>query len=227
MRGIFSGVLVTVFLLTAFSTLAQRSEVGAGIGTFNYTGDLVKFYNFRYSKPAVTVFYRSNLSNVVSFRASVTGGKMGASDNSSDPLGAVRQASFNIFLMEVSGVAEYHFMNWRETKRFVRFSPYFFAGLGLFGISGNGDKPAEYSNIQGTIPFGAGIKYVYTPKLYFSLEFGVRKTFFDYLDNLSGGVPDNKTVPFGNPNTNDAYYFLGITVTRTFYNVPCPRSPYK
>lgn len=226
MKGTLAGLSIYVCLLTT-TVHAQRSEVGAGVGTFNYTGDLVKFYNFRYSKPAVTVFYRSNISNVVSFRASVTGGKIGATDNSQDPLGAVRNASFNIFLMEVAGVAEYHFMNWRETKRFVRFSPYFFAGLGLFGISGNIEKQEEYSNIQGTIPFGAGLKYVYTPKLYFSLEFGVRKTFFDHLDNISGGDTGNKAVPFGNPNTNDAYYFFGITVTRTFYNVPCPRSPYK
>lgn len=227
MRGFFSGVLVTVFLLAALTVQAQRSEVGAGIGTFNYTGDLVKFYNFKYSKPAITVFYRSNISNVVSFRASATGGKIGASDKQDDPFGSFRSASFDIFLMEFSGVTEYHFMNWRETKRFVRFSPYFFAGFGLFGITGNENKPDEYSNVQATIPFGAGLKYVYTPKLYFSLEFGVRKTFFDYLDNISTGDPDNKAVPFGNPNTNDAYYFLGITVTRTFYNVPCPRSPYK
>lgn len=227
MRGIASVLLGVALLITA-SAHAQRSEIGAGIGTFNYTGDLVKFYNFRYSKPAVTVFYRSNLSNVVSFRTAVTAGKIGASDKATDTFGNFRKASFNLFLMEISGVAEYHFMNWRETKRFVRFSPYFFAGLGLFGISGDVQKQAEYSNIQGAIPFGAGIKYVYTPKWYFSLEFGARKTFFDYLDNVSGGVSDDKyAADFGNPNTNDAYYFLGITITRTFYDVPCPRNPYK
>ncbi len=35
---------------------------------------LSQTYNFKYSKPAATVFYRSNLSKVVSFRAAVTGG---------------------------------------------------------------------------------------------------------------------------------------------------------
>lgn len=219
-------VLASLIFISSQS-IAQRSEIGFGIGTFNYTGDLVRTYNFKYSKPAATVFYRSNLSNVVSFRAAVTGGKIGASEKPIDPFAVNRNASFDLFLLETSAVVEYHFLNWRDTKRFVRFTPYLFAGLGLFGISGNGQKNAEYSNVQGSIPFGGGVKYVYNPKWYISLEFGIRKTFFDYLDNISEGDPRDKNYQYGNPNDNDNYYFLGITLTRTFYNIPCPTNPYK
>lgn len=219
-------VLASLILISSQS-IAQRSEIGFGIGTFNYTGDLVRTYNFKYSKPAATVFYRSNLSNVVSFRAAVTGGKIGASEKPIDPFAVNRNASFDLFLLETSAVVEYHFLNWRDTKRFVRFTPYLFAGLGLFGISGNGQKNAEYSNVQGSIPFGGGVKYVYNPKWYISLEFGIRKTFFDYLDNISEGDPRDKNYQYGNPNDNDNYYFLGITLTRTFYSIPCPTNPYK
>jgi hypothetical protein len=129
--------------------------------------------------------------------------------------------------MEASTVMEYHFLNWRETKRFVRFTPYLFGGLGLFGISGNAEKTAEYSNVQAVIPFGVGVKYVYTPKWYFGLELGIRKTFFDYLDNVSAGDQRYKNFKYGNPNDNDVYYFLGISITRTFYDIPCPKNPYK
>jgi hypothetical protein len=196
-------------------------------GTFNYTGDLVRTYDFKYSKPAATVFYRSNLSKVVSFRAAVTAGKIGASEKPIDPFAVNRNASFDQFLFEASTVMEYHFLNWRETKRFVRFTPYLFAGFGLFGLSGNVVKPEEYSNVQGAIPFGAGVKYIYNPKWYISLEFGIRKTFFDYLDNVSKGDPRDKNYQYGNSNDNDNYYFLGITLTRTFYTIPCPTNPYK
>ncbi len=219
-------VFTFLFLISAGS-IAQRSEIGFGIGTFNYTGDLVRNYNFKYSKPAATVFYRSNLSKVVSFRAAFTAGKIGASEKPIDAFAVNRNASFNLFLLEASTVMEYHFLNWRETKRFVRFTPYLFAGLGLFGISGNAQKNAEYSNVQGSIPFGAGVKYIYNPKWYLSLEFGIRKTFFDYLDNISAGDPRDKNYQYGNPNDNDNYYFLGITLTRTFYSIPCPANPYK
>jgi hypothetical protein len=217
----------SIFLFLSVSALAQRSEIGFGLGTFNYTGDLVRSYNFKYSKPAGTVFFRSNLSKVVSFRAGITAGKIGASEKPIDAFAVNRNASFDLFLMEASTVMEYHFLNWRDTKRFVRFTPYLFAGLGLFGISGEVNKTQEYSNVQGSVPFGAGVKYIYNPKWYLSLEFGIRKTFFDYLDNISAGDPRDKNYQYGNPNDNDNYYFLGITLTRTFYNIPCPTNPYK
>lgn len=220
---------LSVILLVFFTgTLtAQHSEVGFGLGTLNYTGDLVRTYNFKYSKPAATVFFRSNLSRVVSFRTSITAGKIGASEKPIDAAAAIRDASFDLFLMEASMAMEYHFLNWRETKRFIRFTPYLFGGIALFGISGNIQKQAEYSNVQVSIPFGGGVKYVYNPKWYFALEFGVRKTFFDYLDNVSAGDIRTKNYQYGNPNDNDNYYFIGISVTRTFYSIPCPTNPYK
>ena len=61
----------------------------------------------------------------------------------------------------------------------IRFTPYLFGGLGLFGISGAQNKTAEYSNVQGVIPFGVGFKYVVNPKWYMALEIGARKTTFD------------------------------------------------
>lgn len=220
-------LFVVVIFFVSFPSLAQRSEIGFGIGTFNYTGDLVRTYDFKYSKPAGTVFYRSNLSKVVSFRAAITAGKIGATEKPIDPFAVNRNASFDLFMVEASTVMEYHFLNWRETKRFVRFTPYLFVGLGLFGLSGDVQKTQEYSNVQGSVPFGAGIKYIYNPKWYISLEFGIRKTFFDYLDNISKGDPRDKNYQYGNPNDNDNYYFLGITLTRTFYTIPCPTNPYK
>ncbi|HYG01244.1 MAG TPA: DUF6089 family protein [Chryseosolibacter sp.] len=219
-------VIVFASLGTCF---AQRSEVGFGIGTFNYTGDLSRNYNILNSKPAGTLLYRSNLSRVVSFRGAATAGKLGAFDKrqKNDPFANNRSASFNIFLLEFSGVMEYHFLNWREDRRILRFTPYMFAGLGVFGMSGSRSKPEAYSDIQGTIPFGIGAKYVINPYWYVALEFGARKTFFDYLDNISYGDQRFKNYQYGNPEDNDAYYFFGITLTRTFYVIPCPTNPYK
>lgn len=215
--------------LMASSLSAQKSEVGFGFGTFNYTGDLARTYNILNSKPGVTVFYRSNLSRVVSVRAGLTAGGVGATDDRPiDAFAEQRQASFDIFLMEASTVMEYHFMNWRDSKHMLRFTPYLFGGLGIFGMSGTQDKPSEYSNVQAAIPFGLGIKYIVNPKWYLSLEFGARKTFFDYLDNVSAGSNQLvKNYQYGNPYDNDAYYFVGVSITRTFYEIPCPTNPYK
>lgn len=216
------------FFFIATTVVAQRSEFGFGIGTFNYTGDLVRNYNFKYSRPAATVIYRSNINKIVSFRAALTGGKVEASEKPIDAFAAKRNASFDIFLLEGSMGIEYHFLNWKDTRVPMRFTPYLFGGLALFGISGNDTKPAEYSNVQMAIPFGGGLKYIVNPRWYVALEFGIRKTFFDYLDNVSDFKDQTqKNYRYGNPNDNDNYYFLGITLTRTFYDIPCPTNPYK
>lgn len=230
MRGLFLKVFgVAGFMMIACTLSAQKSEVGFGVGTFNYTGDLARSYDVRNSRPAVTVFYRSNLSKVVSFRAALTGGNIGASDKRPiDAFAERRDAAFSLFLMEASTVMEYHFMNWRDDKHFMRYTPYLFAGLGIFGISGTQNKATQYSNVQGAIPFGLGIKYILNPKWYVGLEFGARKTFFDYLDNVSAGSNQLvKNYQYGNPYDNDVYYFFGLSITRTFYEIPCPTNPYK
>lgn len=223
------GLFVTCLITTCQAQITQRSEVGFGLGTFNYTGDLVRSYNFTFSQPAATLFYRSNLSKVVSFRAAFTAGKLGASDTSVpiDAFSTQRRASFSIFMAELSGVYEYHFLDWRDDKRRLRFTPYVFAGLALFNILGNPPKNSQYSSIQMAIPFGGGIKYVLNPKYYVAVEFGIRKTFFDYLDNISEGDPSFKNYQYGNKFDYDTYYFLGITLTRTFYDIPCATNPYK
>ena len=222
-------VLFWIFVFQAQGQLSQNNEVGGGLGVFTYSGDLVRNFNLLYSKPAATVFYRRNVNKIVSFRAGITFGKIGATDNRNpiDAFAAQRKQSFNLTMFEFSGVYEYHFLDWRDSKRRIRFTPYLFGGIGLFVFSGNKPKPVGYSNAQLSIPFGGGIKYVINPKWYLAAEFGVRKTFFDYLDNVSGADPSRKTYNQGNSFDNDNYFFVGITLSRTFYDIPCPTSPYK
>lgn len=218
--------LTALFLFFTAIGFGQKSELGFGLGTLNYSGDLSRGFQFKNLQPAGTAFFRSNISQVVSFRTSVTAGKLAASEQPIDALGSVRGKTFNVFLFEASTVMEYHFMNWRDLKRFNRFSPYWFGGIGLFGFTGPAKREGNYSTIQPVVPFGIGVKYIYNPSWYLALEFGARKTFFDQLDGVSGGNIRNKNFQFGNPADNDAYYFVGITLTRTFYSIPCPKNPY-
>jgi hypothetical protein len=222
-------VLAMMFLSAETSAqLQQRSEIGGGIGTFNYTGDLVRFYNPSFTQPALTAFYRYNISSVVSFRAGLTGGKLKGSDRAHpiDAFANQRGYSFNITVIEASTVFEYHFLDWRDSRRKLRFTPYLVGGLVMFGISGVPSKSAEYSNVQIGIPLGGGMKYVLNPKWYMAFEFSVRRTFFDYLDNISDSDPTLKNYQYGNRFDNDTYLFMGLTLTRTFYDIPCPKNPY-
>jgi len=227
LRIILMGSLSVLSHLCA-AQLSERSEFGFGIGAFNYTGDLVRTYNVLDFKPAGTVFYRNNISNVVSFRTALTGGKLAASDKRPlDSFAQQRASGFNLFVLEASTAFEYHFLDWRDDRRRLRFTPYLFAGFSLFIISGNENKNAAYSNVQPAIPFGGGMKYVINPRWYLAFEFGVRKTFFDYLDNISDGDLSLKNYQYGNRYDNDNYFFTGITLTRTLYDIPCPTNPYR
>jgi len=226
-------VLASMFLSAETSaqqraTLSQKSEVGGGIGTLNYAGDLVRFYNPAFSSPAFTGFYRYNISSVVSFRAGLTGGKLRASDKSHpiDAFATQRGYSFNITVVEASTVFEYHFLDWRDSKRKLRFTPYLMTGLVMFGISGVATKNGEYSNVQLGIPIGGGVKYVLNPKWYMAFEIASRRLTFDYLDNISDNDPTLKNYQYGNRYDNDSYFFMGLTITRTFYDIPCPKNPY-
>ena len=230
---------VLLFLLgAATGVYAQRTELGFGIGGLNYTGDLVRNYNFKFIKPAATGLFRTNLNKALSFRAGIVAGQLGADDATQpiDRFAVSRDSSFaangsssafDIFLFEASAVMEYHFLDWKSEKSMIRWTPYLFAGFAVFGISGQNEKPVEYSDIQPAIPFGAGIKYILNPKWYLGVEFGARKIFFDHLDNISDGNQGIKNFQYGNPNDDDAYYFLGITLTHSFYSIPCPTSPYR
>ncbi|MEO1053876.1 MAG: DUF6089 family protein [Bacteroidota bacterium] len=209
-------------------SFGQISEIGFGLGGFSYSGDLTRGYSITSNRPAGTAYFRSNLSDIISFKAAITAGNISASDdNPIDPFAEMRGAEFSIFVFEASTTFEYHFLDWRSDNAVVRWTPYFFVGFGVFGISGEGEKTSEYSNVQPAIPIGVGFKYTLNPRWYLGLEFGARKTFFDYIDNVSEGDLDVKNFQYGNEFDNDTYYFLGLSLTYSFYNIPCPTSPYR
>ena len=214
------------FLLFSLQAKTQNTEIGGGIGGLSYTGDLNRGYSLLQNRPAITVFHRTNLSNVVSFKAGITAGKIAGSDEKGevDAFSNQRNASFNVFIFETSGVLEYHFLNWRSEHSLLRWTPYVFGGVGIFVMSGHQNKPEEYSNVQPILPFGLGFKYILNPKWYLGFEAGARKTFFDYLDNVSEGNIAVKNYQYGNTNDNDMYYYVGFTINYSFYTIPCPFS---
>lgn len=219
-----------VLLLGFFSicAMAQKNEIGGGLGIMYYTGDLARKLIISNVRPAGTVFLRHNVNDHISVRASFTGGKLVGNDNKPlDAFATARNASFNIFISEFAGSFEYYFLDFRSERAVVNWSPYFHGGVGIFGMLGQQNKNATYSDIQITVPLGAGFRYQMDKKWAFGVEFGARVTFFDYLDNISQGDIFNKNFQYGNKNDNDLYYFAGFTVSYTFYKVICPTIPLK
>ncbi|MEJ8803591.1 type IX secretion system protein PorG [Pontibacter sp. H249] len=227
-----------------FSQLAQAqsrvttSEIGVGIGGANYKGELSPNYRFLNNQPAVTAFYRRDISSAITARGGLMLSHRVIDDNTfSDeaydlPLHNWRQAEARLSFAEVSLVGEYNFLDYYDLRQRLRISPYFFAGIAglIYNIKVTTenpdlqpvlDKPYE-TNVAISVPFGVGVKYALSKHWNLGLEFGARKLFMDRLDNVY--EIDGKRI--ANPFDNDWYFYNGISLSYTIYRVNCP-PPYK
>ncbi|PGH41200.1 MAG: hypothetical protein CRN43_00655 [Candidatus Nephrothrix sp. EaCA] len=223
-------LFLTLFVFVNGGAMAQvsyMSEVGVCLGGFNYTGDISPHYRLVNHRLGGGLIYRSTISRVISFRSSLSFGAVSAKEDPADAAAKIRNANFSRNIYEAAVGFEYHFLDWRADIHRLRFTPYVHAGLGVFALNNTVAKPTEYSNVQLSIPFGVGMKYVLSPRYYIAWEFGFRKTFFDYIDNISDGNLLYKNYRYGNPYDNDAYYFTCFSINYTFYDIICAVSPYK
>lgn len=221
---------IGVFLALSItdSANAQGLEIGGGLGIANVTGDVSRTFEFGEAGFAGQLFVRYNFSNVVSARATGMVGFIRGADNPNpnDPFADLRDAEFQRTVLESSAVIEYNFLDYKERNSLINWSPYFFAGFGLSAYTAKA-KDSDYSRIQPVIPFGLGVKYRLTEQWNLEFEFGARTTFFDHLDKVSDVDNPNKLRPtYGNELDNDWYYFTGISVSYTFFSIPCPFNSY-
>jgi hypothetical protein len=56
----------------------------------------------------------------------------------------------------------------------------------IYADAANSPSPTPYSLVNVAIPFGVGIRYKLTDKIDLNAELGLRKTFTDYIDDVSG-----------------------------------------
>lgn len=224
-----------VFPLLLFAMVATRictaqMEVGAFLGLSNYAGDLAdekKGYSFEALEyhPAFGLFLRSNVSSHLSVRVQGTYGKITGSDANSLQLSRKRRnLSFRSNIYELALQFEFNLIGRDKTTQNLN-SPYVFAGVAGFyfnpqaeyqgkwydlqplGTEGQGttDKP-RYRLIDLSIPFGFGFRYGINGVGNLGVEFGLRRTFTDYLDDVSGNYPDIAALTDTDPITASLSY---------------------
>jgi opacity protein-like surface antigen len=192
--------------------------VGVSAGTTNYKGDLDDNFTLKFTKPSLGFMGGYKFHPHMSLRLAFQQGWMGAADERAarDIPRRRRNLSFRSPITEGSLVLVYEFFaNNRKFKYRPQYTPYIFAGVAAFAFNPQaklGDEwydlqplgtegqhltncgyencPDPYSLVQLSIPFGAGIRYKLTDKIDLNLELGLRKTFTDYLDDVSGRYPD-------------------------------------
>lgn len=222
------GRILTAFaafsLLTIHVALAQKHQIGLGLGGFNYAGDMARGYPLASVRPGGQLTYRYNFNNFVSLRGGFTGGLISGSDERSpiDAFSGQRLGEFEQTILELSAIVEYNFVDYKHKNATMNWSPYIFFGLAGFGTFGTGQPDRPVSPVQPAIPFGLGIKYMITPRVELMFEAGIRKVFYDYLDGYSDGDRSVKNYQYGNKYDDDWYSFTGISLHYTLFYIPCP-----
>jgi opacity protein-like surface antigen len=260
-------IKLTLALITSIlSASAQDVHINLFGGAANYAGDLQsKSITLNQALFTVGAGVSYEYSNKLMLRTGIHFAQVNAQDKyQSNNLRRLRNLSFATNLWEVHAAAEFHFLGMQDRV----FSPYVMGGVAVFnynpyayapvaaggqkvflrplstegqGLTGT-NKPT-YSLTQIAIPFGIGVRMKLTDRIGVGAEFGYRKTFTDYIDDVSGTyadrtlllaqrsplavqmafrtpeLPGHTTDLYPLPNTvrggsaKDNYYFIGFTLS--------------
>jgi len=197
-------------------TQAQNSSWEFGIfgGWSNYSGDLQQNqYERDEMQSAYGAFIRHNFNDYIALKAQVLKGSITGSDSDYSSLLIARERNlhFRSDIYEAGLQAEISFMKFGENNTKVA-APYLLAGISVFhfnpqaqfegewydlqpyGTEGQGmaahPEKKKYELTQFAIPMGVGFNIALGEKARLGFEMGFRKTFTDYLDDVSGQYPD-------------------------------------
>jgi len=243
----------------SLSTKAQQfkpnTEIGILLGTSYYLGDL-NTTHFNQPLVASGLIIRKNIDKRFVYKAEVMYLNIKSDErNSEDTIAKNRGLHFKSPIYELSGQVEFNFLPFQPENPLYTWTPYVYTGISIFhfnpkaenkngewvdlqelGTEGQGTTlfpdRKKYSLVQYAIAMGGGVKIAVNPSFNIILEYGVRKTFTDYLDDVSTTYPGDlldmtneanyMSDPSGthqlgeqrgNPDKKDWYSFAGITLS--------------
>ena len=252
-------LLVTTTSFGQYSNGRSKSEFGFLVGGSFYIGDLNPIMPFRNTNLAYGIVYRYNIHSRLSFRANFTYGNVeGYDSQSKEAINIDRNLSFQSTIYEGAAGIEFNYFPFQLGHDRYKGTAYLLAEIGIFkmnpktftdageeielqsiGTEGQGSSTSSKSNYKLTqlvMPVGVGLKLALGSRVSLNFEFGLRKTFTDYLDDVGGGsyidpvllVAENGPLaaelanrslsgsrygPRGNSTTKDWYVFSGMMIT--------------
>ena len=246
-------------LFPAVLIKAQRLYLTTFAGISNYQGDLqAKKFTFEQAHFAGGIGLAYQITDQLYGTASFKIGKLSGDDKIASK-NSLRNLKFSSPLTEVQLGLEYDLLNLNDQD----LTPYIFGGVAVFhfnpstidtagntiylqplGTEGQGffNGRTKYNLTQFSVPFGGGIKLALNENIRVSFEIGFRKTFTDYIDDVSTNYVDQalllanngqRAVELafrgdelkprlgypaagarrGNPSSNDWYYFSGLAIS--------------
>ena len=271
MKNSTKTLLVLSFCLVCFNfhLLSQNESKGTWLGLFvgkmNYQGDLnPSSFKFAQSKATAALNIRQSFNRWLSVKGGFAIGSIEAADKYNRDYLKKRNLSFNTTIKEASLSLEASLLDLST----IRFTPYIYGSVSLFHFNpwaydnsgkktflqplsteGQGlsqfPKQKPYELTQLNVGFGVGARYAINENMNLGIEFSQRKTFTDYLDDVSSiyvdqgallqakgakavemafrgdELPGGSVYPShgeqrGTPSEMDWYYFFGINIEMKF-----------
>ena len=254
-------IWISVVIATVNSGYAQYGlDVGIIAGGANYLGefggkagerrDFIADMKMSQTRWAVGAFGRYKLTNNLAVNAGYKWIRIQGADNLSDnPSRVGRNLDFKNNIHELEARGEYYWYKVNDVGRRgwyrMDFQTYIFAGIAGFmhnpqAIDGTKLMPLQtegvkYGKFQVALPIGAGLFYTYKKIHRFGLDFGLRFTWTDYLDDASTIYVDHNSPyanryqdglstvdpsqyqpgsPRGNPKKDDFYTYTAFYYSR-------------
>lgn len=209
-------LIVVLAICWPLLTSAQNNkwEVGLFTGYSNYLGDLQQSqFEKDEMQFAYGVFARYNFNDFLAVKTQFLKGSITGADSNYETLLVSRERNlhFRSDIYELGVQGEFSFMKF-GVKNTKLAAPYLLVGLSAFyfnpqaqlnedwydlqplGTEGQGMKGhselKKYSRVQVAIPIGVGFNIALGENTHLGFELGFRKTFTDYLDDVSGSYPD-------------------------------------
>jgi hypothetical protein len=257
------------------SPQTQTHEFGLWGGISNYFGDLNTKTSFKFVRPGAGVFYRYNIKYRGAWRTSFNWGIAEFRDDATTTAwNQQRNLSFKTDIFDITSVIEFNFFKFDKADPRGKhwWTPYLGTGLTVFffnpkaeyngkwyylqPLGTEGQNDPSYSGVKKyklyslAVPIVGGFKFSFKRNWNIGIEAGVRKTFTDYLDDVSGTYPSYASLPGGSTGIAaalsdrsaehggekigkagyqrgqspkfDDYLFGGITISYTIMKTQCP-----
>ena len=202
----------TVLFLWTFSMKGQvfmpNMDAGGFAGVSYYLGDVNSRRHFYRPSPSFGGLIKYNLTEHHCLRVNVFWGQLKGNDlDFKNEYQQMRAHSFETSLVDCHFGYEFNFMPYIVNHRVTSHTTCIFGALGYSVVL---SSSSEMVDNHITIPFGVGYKYRFNDRVTLGCEWGMRKTFYDKIDNISNPGPDGSWSPSHN---NDWYSFAGIYLT--------------
>jgi hypothetical protein len=232
--------------LIPLTSQAQTSlEIGVDGGFAYYNGDITPAKPFVQPKPAYGLLARYNFNDRWTVKAAYTQASITGSDSISKAV-ANRGLFFKTAINELSVTGEFNFWRYSTGSKTNKITPYLMGGGSFFlytpksseglnlrnaGTEGQligYENRKPYKSYSFAVIFGMGLKYSLTKKLGLAVEWGMRKTFTDYLDDVSTTYYQNHVVGLSDPTgTHVAGEQRGNSQNKDWYNFTLLSLTYK